>query len=110
MPNLAPKPVVSVAEALEYKAQLQAIDPSVTYLMSLYLHSSITPDEIRKAKKAGIVLESLSYADDGLGGQVGHDKNGVNAGLADGGGDQLGDGARGVAEVDVHVRRRRQLV
>ena len=54
MPNLAPKPVVSVAEALEYKAQLQAIDPSITYLMSLYLHSSITPDEIRKAKKAGI--------------------------------------------------------
>ncbi|KAM7203780.1 putative dihydroorotase [Rhypophila sp. PSN 637] len=54
MPNLAPKPVVSVAEALEYKAQLQAIDPSVNYLMSLYLHSSITPDEIREAKKAGI--------------------------------------------------------
>ncbi|KAK3326442.1 hypothetical protein B0H66DRAFT_550950 [Apodospora peruviana] len=54
MPNLAPKPVVSVAEALEYKAHLQALDPSVTYLMSLYLHSSITPDEIRAAKTAGI--------------------------------------------------------
>lgn len=54
MPNLAPRPVVSVDEALEYKRQLQAIDSSITYLMSLYLHSSITPDEIRKAKKAGI--------------------------------------------------------
>ncbi|KAK1831641.1 putative dihydroorotase [Podospora conica] len=54
MPNLAPRPVVSVDEALEYKRQLEAIDPSITYLMSLYLHSSITPDEIRKAKKAGI--------------------------------------------------------
>ena len=54
MPNLSPKPVVSVAEALEYKRHLQAIDPSITYLMSLYLHESITPDEIRAAKKAGI--------------------------------------------------------
>lgn len=54
MPNLAPRPVVSVAEALEYKRHLQALDPNVTYLMSLYLHSSVTPDEIRKAKKAGI--------------------------------------------------------
>ncbi|KAK3327144.1 hypothetical protein B0T19DRAFT_420890 [Cercophora scortea] len=54
MPNLAPRPVVSVAEALEYKRQLQLIDPDVTYLVSLYLHESITPDEIRAAKKAGI--------------------------------------------------------
>jgi len=54
MPNLAPRPVVSVNEALEYRRQLQAIDSSITYLMSLYLHSSITPEEIREAKKAGI--------------------------------------------------------
>ncbi|KAK1760625.1 putative dihydroorotase [Echria macrotheca] len=54
MPNLAPRPVVSVAEALEYKRNLQALDGDVNYLMSLYLHSSITPDEIREAKKAGI--------------------------------------------------------
>ncbi|KAK4455751.1 putative dihydroorotase [Podospora aff. communis PSN243] len=54
MPNLAPKPVTSVDEALEYKRQLQTLDPEVTYLVSLYLHSSITPDEIRKAKKEGI--------------------------------------------------------
>ena len=54
MPNLAPRPVVSVDEALDYQRHLQSIDSSITYLMSLYLHSSITPDEIRKAKKAGI--------------------------------------------------------
>ncbi len=54
MPNLAPKPVVSVAEALEYQKNLQAIDPEVTYLMSLYLHESITPDEIREAKRRGV--------------------------------------------------------
>lgn len=54
MPNLAPRPVVTVAEALEYKRHLQALDPDVNYLMSLYLHESITADEIRQAKRAGI--------------------------------------------------------
>jgi dihydroorotase len=38
-PNLQP-PVTTVARALEYKSQLEAIDPNVTYLMSLYLHIS----------------------------------------------------------------------
>ncbi len=60
MPNLAPKPVVSVAEALEYKRCLQELDPNVNYLMSLYLHESITPDEIRKAKEAGIAGVKVS--------------------------------------------------
>jgi dihydroorotase len=54
MPNLAPRPVVSVTEALAYKQALQALDADVNYLMSLYLHESITPDEIRKAKREGI--------------------------------------------------------
>ncbi|TPX08831.1 uncharacterized protein E0L32_009771 [Thyridium curvatum] len=54
MPNLSPRPVVSVQEALDYKRRLQAIDPSVDYLMSLYLHKSITPEVIREAKRAGI--------------------------------------------------------
>lgn len=54
MPNLAPRPIISVAEAQEYKRNLEALDPEVKYLMSLYLHSSITPEEIRKAKKAGV--------------------------------------------------------
>ncbi|KAI1363000.1 Dihydroorotase [Xylaria arbuscula] len=53
MPNLQP-PVTSVAAALEYKSQLQTIDHEVTYLMSLYLHPSVTPDVIAEAAKAGI--------------------------------------------------------
>ncbi|KAI2626179.1 dihydroorotase [Xylaria nigripes] len=53
MPNLQP-PVTSVAAALEYKSRLQAIEPEVNYLMSLYLHPSITPDVIAEAAKAGI--------------------------------------------------------
>ncbi|KAJ3576157.1 hypothetical protein NPX13_g3795 [Xylaria arbuscula] len=52
-PNLQP-PVTSVAAALEYKSQLQTIDHEVTYLMSLYLHPSVTPDVIAEAAKAGI--------------------------------------------------------
>ncbi|AEO57036.1 hypothetical protein MYCTH_2302752 [Thermothelomyces thermophilus ATCC 42464] len=54
MPNLAPRPLVSVAEALAYKQALQQLDGGVEYLMSLYLHESITPDVIREAKRAGI--------------------------------------------------------
>lgn len=53
MPNLQP-PITSVAAALEYKSRLQAIDPQVNYLMSLYLHPSVTPEVISEAAKAGI--------------------------------------------------------
>ncbi|THH33605.1 hypothetical protein EUX98_g599 [Antrodiella citrinella] len=54
MPNLTP-PIKNTEEALLYKAQLQAIDPVVEYLMTLYLSPELTPNEIRKAKRAGIV-------------------------------------------------------
>jgi len=54
MPNLKP-PITSTEQALEYKANLQRIDPDVQYLMTLYLSPELTPDEIRKAKNAGIV-------------------------------------------------------
>ncbi|OSX60427.1 hypothetical protein POSPLADRAFT_1182966 [Postia placenta MAD-698-R-SB12] len=54
MPNLKP-PIANAEEALLYKAQLQAIDPTIEYLMTLYLSPDLTPDEIRKAKRAGIV-------------------------------------------------------
>ena len=47
-------PVTTVSAALDYKKRLQAIEPNVSYLMSLYLHPSITPDTIREAKRAGI--------------------------------------------------------
>lgn len=52
-PNLTP-PVTTVDRALEYKSRLQAIEPNVTYLMSLYLHESITPETIIEAKQKGI--------------------------------------------------------
>ncbi|KAF4619910.1 hypothetical protein D9613_005534 [Agrocybe pediades] len=54
MPNLKP-PVTSTEQALAYKADLERIDPNVEYLMTLYLSPELTPDEIRKAKKAGLV-------------------------------------------------------
>lgn len=33
---------------------MERIEPDVTYLMTLYLSPELTPDEIKKAKKAGI--------------------------------------------------------
>ncbi|KAI0650697.1 hypothetical protein C8Q79DRAFT_1036444 [Trametes meyenii] len=54
MPNLKP-PVTNTEQAVLYRAQLQAIDPAVEYLMTLYLSPELTPDEIRKAARAGIV-------------------------------------------------------
>ncbi|KAH7410409.1 hypothetical protein DE146DRAFT_604352 [Phaeosphaeria sp. MPI-PUGE-AT-0046c] len=53
MPNLVP-PITTVKQCLEYRDRLKAIEPNVDYLMSLYLHESITPEVIREAKKAGI--------------------------------------------------------
>ena len=53
MPNLVP-PITTVKHALSHRAKLQKIEPNVTFLMSLYLHPSITPETIREAKKAGI--------------------------------------------------------
>ncbi|KPM36438.1 putative dihydroorotase [Neonectria ditissima] len=54
MPNLVP-PVTTVAQALDYKSRLQAIDSTINYLSVLYLHPTITPEVIREAKRAGIV-------------------------------------------------------
>ncbi|KAH9938615.1 Dihydroorotase [Fomitopsis serialis] len=54
MPNLRP-PISNTEEALLYRAQLQAADPTIDYLMTLYLSPELTPDEIRKAKRAGVV-------------------------------------------------------
>ncbi|KAK7061493.1 Dihydroorotase [Favolaschia claudopus] len=54
MPNLKP-PITTTSQALAYKAELESIDPTVEYLMTLYLSPDLTPDEIFKAKEAGIV-------------------------------------------------------
>ncbi|KAK9446915.1 uncharacterized protein V1518DRAFT_407465 [Limtongia smithiae] len=53
MPNLVP-PVTSVSDAVAYRSRLQAVDSSITYLMTLYLSPKITPEVIHEAKKAGI--------------------------------------------------------
>lgn len=53
MPNLVP-PITTVDRALGYKQRLQAIEPNVNYLMSLYLHEDVTPETIIEAKKRGI--------------------------------------------------------
>ncbi|KAG6880425.1 Dihydroorotase [Termitomyces sp. T32_za158] len=53
-PNLRP-PITTTEQALKYKDDLKGIDPSVEYLMTLYLSPDLTPEEIRKAKKAGVV-------------------------------------------------------
>lgn len=52
-PNLQP-PITTVAAALAYKSQLQALAPSVTFLMTLYMDPSITPTVIAEAARAGI--------------------------------------------------------
>ncbi|RDW89611.1 dihydroorotase [Coleophoma cylindrospora] len=53
MPNLIP-PITTVAQAQEYRSRLQSSEPQVQYLMSLYLHSSLTPEVIAEAAAAGI--------------------------------------------------------
>lgn len=57
MPNLVP-PLTKTEAVVAYKAELQRIAPDVEFLMTLYLHPEVTPEEIRKAAKAGISGES----------------------------------------------------
>lgn len=61
MPNLRP-PVTTTAQALAYKARIQAAVPAgMTFepLMTLYLTDKLPPDEISRAKDAGIVAAKL---------------------------------------------------
>jgi len=61
MPNLRP-PVTSSAQALAYKERILAAVPagvSFEPLMSLYLTDSLPPDEIARAKDAGVVAAKL---------------------------------------------------
>jgi len=61
MPNLKP-PVTSTAQALAYRERIVAALPEgadFTPLMTLYLTDSLPPDEIRRAKEAGIVALKL---------------------------------------------------
>ena len=61
MPNLRP-PVTTTAQALAYKARIQAAVPlGMTFepLMTLYLTDNLPADEIKRAKDAGVVAAKL---------------------------------------------------
>ncbi|MEQ1534386.1 MAG: dihydroorotase [Burkholderiaceae bacterium] len=61
MPNLRP-PVTTAAQALAYKARIQAAVPAgMTFepLMTLYLTDNLPADEIKRAKAAGVVASKL---------------------------------------------------
>ena len=47
-------PLTTVKAAVEYRSKLQALEPHVDFLMSLYLHESMTVETIIEAKRAGI--------------------------------------------------------
>ena len=61
MPNLRP-PVTTAAQALAYKSRIQAAVPhgaAFDALMTLYLTDNLPPDEIQRAKEAGVVAAKL---------------------------------------------------
>ena len=61
MPNLKP-PVTTAAQALEYAARIRAAVPAGLQfepLMTLYLTDILPPDEILRAKDAGVVAAKL---------------------------------------------------
>ena len=61
MPNLKP-PVTTAAQAAAYKARIQAAIPKGMHfepLMTLYLTDNLAPDEIYRAKEAGVVAAKL---------------------------------------------------
>ncbi|RYF21190.1 MAG: dihydroorotase, partial [Comamonadaceae bacterium] len=61
MPNLRP-PVTTAAQALAYKERiLAAVPPGVAFepLMSLYLTDNLPPEEVVRAKEAGVVALKL---------------------------------------------------
>jgi len=61
MPNLRP-PVVTVAQAVSYRERIVAAVPEssdFTPLMTLYLTDKLPPEEIRRAKGAGVVAVKL---------------------------------------------------
>lgn len=53
MPNLIP-PLTDVSMVQGYRQSLQEMAPDTKFLFTLYLSPDLTPEEIRKAKKAGI--------------------------------------------------------
>ncbi len=60
MPNLE-KPIVSVTQALAYQKKLSSLAPNVRFLMSIYLHPDVTPDQIKLAAKTNIIFGVKLY-------------------------------------------------
>src|SRR3954471_20179141 len=61
MPNLRP-PVTTAAQAMAYRARILAAVPAGTQfepLMTLYLTDNLPPDEIKRAKDAGVAAVKL---------------------------------------------------
>ena len=61
MPNLKP-PVTTAAQAVAYRQRIEAAIPEgmrFTPLMTLYLTDNLPPDEIKRAKDAGVVALKL---------------------------------------------------
>jgi dihydroorotase len=61
MPNLRP-PVTTAAQAVAYRERIRAAVPAglaFEPLMTLYLTDNLPPDEIRRAKEAGVVAVKL---------------------------------------------------
>ncbi len=61
MPNLRP-PVTTAAQAVAYRERIQAAVPAglkFEPLMTLYLTDNLPPDEIKRAKDAGVVAAKL---------------------------------------------------
>jgi dihydroorotase len=61
MPNLRP-PVTTTAQAIAYRDRIRAVVPrgmAFEPLMTLYLTDNLPPDEIRRAKEAGVVAVKL---------------------------------------------------
>ncbi len=61
MPNLRP-PVTTAAQAVAYRQRIQAAVPAGVQfepLMTLYLTDNLPPDEIKRAKDAGVVAAKL---------------------------------------------------
>jgi dihydroorotase len=53
MPNTTP-PIATAADACRYQAELLPIAPDVTFLMTLYLLPTLTPEGIREAAEQGV--------------------------------------------------------
>lgn len=66
MPNLVP-PLTSASDALAYKDRLQKLDPSINYLMTMYLHEKVSSSSLgvdsasRCFKALGVSINIQTY-------------------------------------------------